>query len=139
MGVEFKFYYDYDFLPNYGIIGPARAYRASNPVVSTITKGIPHPDGGRPARRGAHQDGYATGQSRTKKVSSLVDRAKNIFLSSGGRHDLDLDLALDLPPIMADRSRIVQVLSNLLSNAARHSLESSVIRVTALREYPCWV
>ena len=68
------------------------------------------------------------------EVARLVDRARNTFLSSGGRHDLDLDLALDLPPVMADRSRIVQVLSNLLSNAARHSLESSVIRVTAVRE-----
>ena len=68
------------------------------------------------------------------EVASLVDQARNTFLSSGGRHDLDLDLVLDLPPVMADRSRIVQVLSNLLSNAARHSLESSVIRVTAVRE-----
>ncbi len=68
------------------------------------------------------------------EVASLVDRARNTFPSSGGRHDLDLDLALGLPPVMADRSRIVQVLSNLLSNAARHSLESSVIRVTAVRE-----
>ena len=32
---------------------------------------------------------------------------------------------------MADRSRIVQVLSNLLANAARHSPESSAIRVSA--------
>jgi len=70
----------------------------------------------------------------TTEVFSLVDRARNTFLSSGGRHDLDFDLALDLPLVMADRSRIVQVLSNLLSNAARHSLESSVIRVTAVRE-----
>ena len=68
------------------------------------------------------------------EVARLVDRARNIFLSSGGRHDLDLDLALDLPPIMADRPRVVQVLSNLLTNAARHSLESSVIRVIAVRE-----
>ena len=68
------------------------------------------------------------------EVARLVDQARNTFLSSGGRHDLDLDLALDLPPIMADRPRIVQVLSNLLSNAARHSLESSVIQVTAVRE-----
>ena len=68
------------------------------------------------------------------EVSSLVDRARNTFLSSGGRHDLDLDLALDLPSVMADRHRIVQVLSNLLSNAAKYSLESSVIRVTAVRE-----
>ena len=68
------------------------------------------------------------------EISSLVDRARNTFLSSGGRHDLDLDLALDLPLVMADRQRIVQVLGNLLSNAARHSLESSVIRVSAVRE-----
>ena len=68
------------------------------------------------------------------EVARLVDRARNTFLSSGGKHDLDLDLALDLPPIMADRPRIIQVLSNLLTNAARHSLESSVIRVTAVRE-----
>ncbi len=68
------------------------------------------------------------------EIATLVDRARNTFLSSDGRHDLDLDLALDLPPVMADRQRIVQVLSNLLSNAARHSLESSVIRVTAVRE-----
>ena len=67
-------------------------------------------------------------------IASLVDRARNTFLSSGGRHDLDLDLALDLPLVMADRQRIVQVLGNLLSNAARHSLESSVIRVSAVRE-----
>ena len=35
---------------------------------------------------------------------------------------------------MADRLRMVQVLGNLLTNAARHSPESSVIRVTAVRE-----
>ena len=68
------------------------------------------------------------------EIVSLVDQAKNIFLHSGGRHDLDFDLALDLPPVMADRQRIVQVLGNLLSNAAKYSLESSVIRVTAVRE-----
>ena len=68
------------------------------------------------------------------EVASLVDRARNTFLSGGGRNNLDLNLAPDLPLVMADRQRIVQVLSNLLSNAARHSLESSVIRVTAVRE-----
>ena len=68
------------------------------------------------------------------KVVSMVDRARNTFLSSGGRHNLDLDFAPDLPLVMADRQRIVQVLGNLLSNAARHSLESSVIRVTAVRK-----
>ena len=68
------------------------------------------------------------------EIASLVDRARNTFLSGGGRNPLDFDLALDLPLVMADRQRIVQVLSNLLSNAARHSRESSVIQVTAVRE-----
>ena len=68
------------------------------------------------------------------EVASLVDRARNTFLSSGGKNDLDFDLAPDLPLVMADRQRIVQVLGNLLSNAAKYSLESSVIRVTAVRE-----
>ena len=35
---------------------------------------------------------------------------------------------------MADRQRIVQVLNNLVSNAARHAPESSPIRVTAARD-----
>ncbi len=35
---------------------------------------------------------------------------------------------------MADRRRIVQVIGNLLSNAARHSPESSAIRMSAVRQ-----
>ena len=38
------------------------------------------------------------------------------------------------PPVMADRRRIVQVLNNLFSNAARHAPEPTPIRVTAVRE-----
>ena len=64
------------------------------------------------------------------EVASLVDQARNAFLSGGGKESLDLDLAPDLPLVMADRPRIVQVLGNLLSNAARHSPELSVIQVT---------
>ena len=67
------------------------------------------------------------------EVAVLVDRARSVF-QSGGRHSLDIDLEPDLPLVMADRRRIVQVVSNLLSNAARHSPEWSVIRVSAARE-----
>ena len=69
------------------------------------------------------------------QVAVLVDRARNTFLSAGGRHNLDIDLAPDLPPVSADRPRIVQVIGNLLSNAARNSPVSSPIRVvTALED-----
>ena len=64
----------------------------------------------------------------------LVDEARNTFVSGWGRNDLHIDLQPDLPMVMADRRRIVQVLSNLLSNASRHSPESSPIRVSAVRE-----
>ena len=67
-------------------------------------------------------------------VGGLVDRARNTFLSGGGRHTVLIDMPPDLPPVMADRRRIAQVLNNLFSNAARHAAESSPIRVTALRD-----
>ena len=66
-------------------------------------------------------------------VAALVDRARNTFQSGGGGNRLDIDLSEDLPLVMADRRRIVQVIGNLLSNAARNSPESSVIQVSAVR------
>ena len=68
------------------------------------------------------------------EVATLVDRARNTFLNGGARHAVQIDLPPELPPVMADRERIVQVLNNLLSNAARHSAESSSIRVEAARD-----
>ena len=67
-------------------------------------------------------------------VAALVDQARNTFLSGGGRDNLDIGLSAGLPRVLADRRRIVQALGNLLSNAARHSAESSVIRVSAAME-----
>ena len=64
----------------------------------------------------------------------LVEESRNVFQSSTPGHSLDLDLAPNLPWVLADRKRLVQVLNNLLANAARHSDESSPIRVTAGRQ-----
>ena len=68
------------------------------------------------------------------EMADLVDQARNTFLSGGGRHALLIDLPSDLPRVLADRRRIVQVLNNLFSNAARHSPETFPIRVSAAQD-----
>ena len=68
------------------------------------------------------------------EVAVLLDKAKNAFTNAEGTNTLEIDVDPALPLVMADRRRIVQVLGNLLSNAARHSPESSVVRVTAVNK-----
>ena len=67
-------------------------------------------------------------------LATLVDEARSRFQSGGGRSNLRIDLSPRLPLVMADRRRIVQVLNNLLSNAAWNSHEASIIGVSAVRE-----
>ena len=67
-------------------------------------------------------------------VTVLVDEARSRFQGGGGRNNLVIDLPPDLPRVLADRRRVVQVLNNLLSNAARHSHDLSSIRVAAVRD-----
>ncbi|MDE2744688.1 MAG: response regulator [Chloroflexota bacterium] len=66
-------------------------------------------------------------------LATLIGEAREAFQSGGGRHTLLIDLEPELPLVMADRLRMVQVLNNLLFNAARHSQETSPIRVLVER------
>ena len=66
-------------------------------------------------------------------ITGLVDEAVRIFVNTGGKSELEIYLAPALPSVMADRRRIVQVLGNLLSNAAKHSPESSAIGLSVVR------
>ncbi len=68
------------------------------------------------------------------EVAVLVDRARSTFASAGGRNNLAIDIPPNLPLVMADRRRMIQVVGNLLSNAAKHSSQSAVIRISAVRE-----
>ena len=67
-------------------------------------------------------------------VESLVDEARSAFLSSHEKRNVVVDVEPGLPSVVADRRRVVQVLGNLLSNAARHSDDSSVIELSAARK-----
>ena len=64
-------------------------------------------------------------------LTVVIGEATNAFRIGGHRHNLRIDVPPNLPWVMGDQSRIIQVLSNLLANAARHSLESSTITVSA--------
>ena len=68
------------------------------------------------------------------EVIALVDEARNAFLTGGRGRNIVLDLEPDLPWVMADKRRIVQVLGNLLSNAVRYSPETSDIRLSGALE-----
>ena len=64
----------------------------------------------------------------------LVEEARSRFRAGHDRNPCEVEMADDLPLVMADRRRIIQVLSNLLVNAASYSPEGSPIAVTAERE-----
>ncbi len=68
------------------------------------------------------------------ELRELVDEAGTRFVTGGAANALTVELAEGLPPVMADRRRIVQVLSNLLSNAAGYSPDGSPILVSAVRD-----
>ena len=83
---------------------------------------------------GRIEAGTLTVDPQPTEVAALVDQARNTFLTGGGRHDLVIDLPAGLPQVAADRQRIVQVLGNLLANAARNAPESTPIRIDAARD-----
>ena len=64
-------------------------------------------------------------------IALLTGEAADAFRVGENRHILRIDVPPNLPWVMADRFRIAQVLGNLLNNAAKHSPDSSTIRVSA--------
>ncbi len=65
------------------------------------------------------------------ELGALMEQARSALLNAGTAHTVLVDLPEDLPLVLADGPRIVQVLNNLLANAARHAPPSSPIRVAA--------
>ena len=67
-------------------------------------------------------------------LGPLLEETRTRFQSATGRSDLRMDVAADLPRVMADGRRIVQVLTNLLSDAATHAPPGSGILLTTARD-----
>ena len=64
-------------------------------------------------------------------VETLVKRFRQQFESK--RVGLGLDLPADLPPVLADEHRILQVLTNLTANALQYTPENETVTITAAR------
>jgi PAS domain S-box-containing protein len=69
-------------------------------------------------------------------VAGLIDEAVDLQRAAAEQKGIciDLDLSPDLPPIDADRHRLLQVAANLLDNALKHTPEGGRIRVAAALE-----
>ncbi len=67
-------------------------------------------------------------------LPTLVEEAVSRFRAGDERNPVEVELAEGLPMVLADRRRVVQVLGNLLSNAAGYSPEGSPIVVSAARD-----
>jgi PAS domain S-box-containing protein len=64
-------------------------------------------------------------------LGAVVEEARSTFASGGAGQEVRLELPEDLPVVKADRHRTVQVLINLLNNAASVSPEGAPITVSA--------
>ena len=67
-------------------------------------------------------------------LEDLVEQAREAFIREESTNTLTVDAAPDLPMVMADRTRMFQVLKNLLANASERSPESSAISVSVSPE-----
>jgi len=68
-------------------------------------------------------------------VDQAVEATRNQFLERN--HLLTIDLAPELPPVQADPARLVQVLVNLLMNAAKYTDPGGQVVLTAIHDRDC--
>jgi signal transduction histidine kinase len=76
--------------------------------------------------------GIAELRPEPQDVAALVEKARAGLMATDGAQSINLtiDIEPNLPPFIADGTRIVQVLYNLLSNAARFSEPGGEIRLS---------
>ena len=77
--------------------------------------------------------GTLTVDPAPEALAGIVERARRAFAGGGARHAVTVEVPEGLR-VLADTRRVVQMLSNLFDNAARHSVETAPILVSAPHE-----
>ena len=78
--------------------------------------------------------GTLTLTPEARDISLLVNQARAAFLEDETNNPVEVELPTDLPQVVVDRQRALQLLDHLLSNIASRSKEGSVITVSARQE-----
>ncbi|MCY4530591.1 MAG: winged helix-turn-helix domain-containing protein [Chloroflexi bacterium] len=65
-------------------------------------------------------------------VADLLNQARGAHINAGEANTyIELDLPVDLPRVMADKLRIIQVLGNLITNTASYSSKLPTVKISA--------
>ncbi len=67
-------------------------------------------------------------------MQHIAARTKRLFLPQTDKHTIEIDFPADFPLVQADEDRIVQVFTNLMSNAIKYSPEGGTIRISGKTE-----
>jgi PAS domain S-box-containing protein len=80
---------------------------------------------------GRIEAGKLTLDKRSYTLSQIIDSASGVLSIIAAKHKLKTVELPDLPAVQADKSRIVQVITNLVENATKFSPKGSLIEIEA--------
>ena len=78
--------------------------------------------------------GYVKNELEPVSLSELADRARNLLQFHVANLGVDIDIADDMPVVMADRNRLLEVLQNLMENAIKFSADVPMPRIIVSAE-----
>ena len=66
-------------------------------------------------------------------MADLLRRVRDVHIRAAASNSVELELAPNLPRVMADEPRMIQVLGYLIASVSRYASRSSSVRITAVQ------